>query len=211
MSHILLPEDLTRVVNRIPSSVKAAFQKETKFPKIIAGGFIRATVAREEISDLDIFVPTLGQAKDLAFAIQRGQQNPNRELKQTSTENAITIKGLPVVVQLIHKVPFHNWSDVIGGFDYTICKAAVIVTDHGNWGSAVDPRFYADLAARRLVYSRSSTPGGSLVRLLKFTRRGYSIDAENLAALMEAMHSAMNEDGNGIDAIDLIRKVPLSS
>ena len=56
-----------------------------------------------------------------------------------------------------------------------------------KWCSACDPRFYADLAAKRLVYrspERNEDAGGSMLRVLKFYQRGYRIPLDSLGAVI---------------------------
>lgn len=61
-------------------------------------------------------------------------------------------------------------------------------------------RFYPDLAAKRLTYcapKRIEEAGGSLLRVLKFYRRGYIIPLDSLAAVIARLTSPPGADSSG--------------
>ena len=91
---------------------------------------------------------------------------------------------------------------VVGHFDRKALAFTIAATEHGKpegggeWQGRIDPDFYADLAARRLVYTNppDHEPGGSLLRVLKYAARGYHIAPECLAQIVANLAQAPFED-----------------
>lgn len=186
--------DLAFVVSRIPKDIRELVQK---YPSLrVAGGFIRATIAREKVSDIDLFgadKATLEMAaKDLAL---------DRKGRTHETKNAITVLAYPrKPVQFITRWCFDSTERLLESFDYTIAQAAIgaeINPDNGKpfWFGLCSDEFYPDLAARRLVYTapqRNEDAGGSMMRLKKFLQRGYTIQAPSMAAVMARLVSGIS-------------------
>ena len=60
-----------------------------------------------------------------------------------------------------------------------------------------DPRFYEDLAAKRLRYTspqRNEDAGGSMLRVLKFYQRGYRIPLNCLGAVVSRLVKGIDFD-----------------
>ncbi len=180
------PMDVSYTVRRLPPAVRMMMEKQG--PKaIVAGGFLRACVANEEANDVDVFLPSKTLAKRLAEELAAGE-------KIISTENAYTVRGLQYPVQFIHRWTYADPAAALRAFDFTIARAAVW-SEPGpdgkpRWAGMCDPRFYVDLAAKRLVYcspKKHEAPGGSMLRVLKFYQRGYRIPLESLGACMARM------------------------
>ena len=175
----LLADDLHFIVSRLPRDVQAVVKKE---PLFVAGGFIRATIAGERVADIDILGPSKERldycAKSLAV---------DRHGRVHQTDNAYTVLAPPrIPVQFIHRWLFADAATLIQSFDFTIAQAVVWWEpkepegnrEYGVWCSLVGDRFYQDLAAKRLVYlcpARNEDAGGSLLRVRKFLKAGYSI------------------------------------
>jgi len=183
--------DLNFVCSRIPKDLRNLMMKE--YPMLmIGGGFIRATIAGEKPSDIDIFGPDKDTLKAAAMALAL-----KRSARLHESDNAFTILAPPrIPVQFIYRWVFGNPVDLITTFDFTICQAAIFLkpeADKDNldlirykWESVLADEFYADLAARRLVYThpdRNEDAGGSLMRVRKFLTRGYNIQAQSLAGV----------------------------
>lgn len=176
----LLPEDVRWCVRLLGSEVAEAVQENAL---IVAGGFIRAAIAREEPNDIDVFPCGEFQLSSLIDKIC-GHLHAGAEHRKSPirTNNAITFTCNRIPVQVVHRWRFDNPISCIESFDYTIARAA-IWWDKGNvnasgsgWKSVCDARFYQDLAAKRLVYAmptRDEEAGGSMLRLMKFYQRGY--------------------------------------
>ena len=183
--------DLSWCLRRAPKKVLELMRRQGK-NVVVAGGYIRARVANERPSDIDLFTPTPELAKALAkeFAGQA-------ELVETN--NAYTIPARGLTVQFIHRWSHPEPTDLLCSFDFTIACAAFWweaelwnstsgspPTDKGSWKSLCDERFYSDLAGKRLRYlapHRSEDAGGSLLRVLKFYDRGYRIPLDSLGAV----------------------------
>lgn len=135
------------------------------------------------------------------------------------TDNAITVLSPPrFPVQFITRWLFTDAEKLIQSFDFTVCQAAIWAEDRSVeafgeepksktiFRSAISEDFYHDLAARRLVYThplRDEDAGGSMLRVIKFIRKGYNIQALSLAGVMSRIMVAVNTDriehtvGNG--------------
>lgn len=174
--------DVQWTARRLPRDLKAMMKREG--PKVfVAGGYIRSCVANETVNDIDVFTATKEDAERLA-------QELAGDRKPYATDNAYTVTARRVSVQFIHRWSFKDPYFAMESFDFTIAKAALWWSDAKNdtgWRSACDERFYADLAAKRLVYTspvRNEDAGGSILRVLKFYQRGYRIPLDSMGAVI---------------------------
>lgn len=176
----LYEEDVRRVWSALPSQVRDAISHEGA---ILAGGFVRDTIAGVAPSDIDLFVRRI---EDVGTIRRRVAKLPGA-LACARTNNAITIKwadGPPV--QIVSRWTYPEPEMIIADFDFTISMAAIWADKYSSIDSVCHPRFYADLAAKRLVYTRPDRiedEGGSLLRAFSFSRRGYYIAPEDIAAV----------------------------
>lgn len=196
----LYPEDLNWCINRLPQFLRDTLKK-VSFPVVVAGGFVRDCIAREPVSDIDLFVPTKCDAETL-FKELGGEDEKHRTFK---TDNAFTLRRSDnkTPIQIIHRWTFSTPQSVMPSFDFTVAQAGFwwrrpdSETAKGVWDSLCSNRFYTDLAARRLVYTspkRIEEVGGSLLRVLKFYQRGYRIPLDSLAAVLARMSSGVDYD-----------------
>lgn len=174
--------DLNRVVRFLPLKIKSIMEQEFWRGKIfIAGGFIRDLVAGDKVNDIDLFVNNKAEA-ELLLSVLQGDK------KVISTENAFTIcERLPI--QIIHRWTFQKPEEVLLSFDFSVCSAAIYYGDDG-WKGICHERFYKDIASKRLIYlvpDREEAPGGSMIRILKFYKRGYNIPLNNLSKVVARM------------------------
>lgn len=177
----LSPTDVAFVVRRIPKDVRELL---TEHKLLIAGGFIRETIAGTEPKDIDLF----GGSKDFLGAVAAILAD-KREVKCHTTDNAITLLCPPrLPIQFITRWTFEQPEQLVESFDFTVCQAAIWWDrDLNQWASMASHGFYPDLAARRLVYThpnREEEAGGSMLRARKFLQRGYSIQADSLAGVI---------------------------
>ena len=184
----LLPAHLEACLNLVPDFVRDLL---VQWPGqlVLAGGFVRAVVAGEKPRDVDVFAPSGEVAQEAARQVSEGELADG---KLRASKNSITVPAGSLPVQLIYRWPFDEPEQVIERFDLTIAAAAVW-SDGSGWRSAVGPRFYKDLEARRLVYLspvREEDAGGSLLRVLKFYRRGYKISLGSLGRVVARLISA---------------------
>ena len=162
----------------------------------IAGGALRAIAAKEKIEDIDVFVCDTPSVYQLAAALTgvRWEDLCNNFAAHgiVETKHALTIRGKSgPAIQIIKHWTFPSSQAAIESFDFTICCAAVWfgAEESGNicWQSVCDIDFYSAVSEKRLNYrrpARDENAAGSLLRVLKFTQRGYRISAENLAAVV---------------------------
>ena len=199
----LLPEDLYWVVRglgkNLQEALKCAYTAEryggpTVRP-ILAGGCIRSRISGERPNDIDLIVASASMADDVARNIEPNTARHHR------TQNAITLPKQPITVQVIHRWTYTDPLVCMEEFDFTIAKAAVW-WDGICWRSAAHPRFYPDLAAKRLTYTapdRAEDAGGSMLRVLKFYQRGFRIPLDDLgkviARLMQGVGKRRWEGG----------------
>jgi hypothetical protein len=161
----------------------------------LAGGFVRATIAGEKVSDIDLF----GVSKDDLLRIAK-DLTLERKGRFFSTDNAITVLSPPrFAVQFITRWLFAVPEQLVTSFDFTVCQAAIwaeqldSTIENGEskkrykFHSLISDAFYPDLAARRLVYTfpvRDEDVGGSLLRVIKFVKKGYNVQAPTLAGVI---------------------------
>ena len=197
----LTDTDLNFVVRRLPKDVRTLLQSNAGL-LYVGGGFIRDTIAGIEPKDLDILgAPTRLKGAAAALHVMRG--NEGNKVIAHETDNAITIVCPPrLPVQFITRWTFANSRDALASFDFTVCQACIYF-DSGLdiFVGECSDLFYPDLAARRLTYTfpqREEEAGGSMMRAVKFLRRGWNIQPHSLAGVMSRV--AMKVDWERINA-----------
>lgn len=185
--------DLLQCVRRLPATVRDLLKARPDL--IVAGGYIRACVAGEKVSDIDIMCPS----KDAGGACALLLSKATGDARIYKTDNALTVKLRPVPAQFITRWTFDSPEAALASFDFTIACAAFWWDPKegpsGRWCSMVHDDFYPDLAAKRLVYLapvREEEAGGSMLRILKFYQRGYRIPLDSLGAVMARMFVAID-------------------
>ena len=222
----LTPADLLHCTRRLPPAVTSVL-KEFHGRLFLAGGFIRAVISGEEVADIDLIAATPEVASEAAERL-RVIQNlpsgpPDGPRRMHTSGNAYTVSGLGrVPVQIIHRWTYSQVELALAEFDFTIACAGIywdgISPDAGHWTSAAHSDYSADLAAKRLVYqapARAEDAGGSMLRVLKFVRRGYSIPLDSLGAVLARISRGVNpgtwmaQDEKGLAAVftGLLREV----
>lgn len=203
----LLHEDLRWALRRTPTCVLQLL-KAHPGRAFVGGGFLRACVAGEKASDVDIFAPSEPDARSYAVFLQSKAQGARLH----ETENAFTVHGggLPLSLQVIHRWAYDNAEALVSSFDFTIAMAAFWwegddaqgndsrYVPQPHWESLCDFRFYHDLAAKRLRYtapSREEDAGGSMLRVLKFYQRGYRIPLDSLGAVIARLSCGVRQYG----------------
>ena len=176
----LTPNDLRFVVSRIPKDVRKLM---IAHGITLGGGFIRETVAGNKPQDIDLFGKPGQDLKAVAALLALSRHGRMHE-----TDNALSVLAPPrMMVQFITRWRYNEPQDIIPDFDFTVCQAAIWAVPGPKWNSEISDAFYPDLAARRLVYTspqREEAAGGSLLRVRKFLKRGYDIQAPSLAAVI---------------------------
>lgn len=183
----LLFEDVKWCLTRLPKAL-LKMMKDEKEGIVLSGGFIRACIVGEKVSDIDLFSRTKESAELYArrYAGDKG--------RMISTCNAYTVvERSKAAVQFIHRWTYETPEMILPSFDFTIARAAIWF-DGVKWHGICDPRFYQDLASKRLVYCcpvRIEEAGGSLLRVLKFYQRGYRIPLDSFAKTIARLVSAV--------------------
>lgn len=189
--------DLAWALQRTPTKILTVL-KDHPNKAFIAGGFIRSCIAHEPINDIDIFAAS----KELALEIANGlAPDQDRAVKENGvlpnihvSDNAYTIPSIKPTAQVIHRWNFDSPTECIQSFDFTIARAA-FWWDGDKWQSEAAPSFYADLAAKRLIYcspKRIEEVGGSMLRVLKFYQRGYRIPLDSLSRVIARLTSELD-------------------
>lgn len=184
----LLPEDVHAVVSRLPKDLRTIAEKRGS-SIFIGGGFVRAVIAGETPSDIDIFGPSEEVMEETARDLKVARVEANERAEIGKTRNALTVMCPPrLPVQFIKRWLYDKPEDLLPQFDFTVAMAAVWYDkDIKEWKSLAHPRFYPDLANHRLTYSipvRHEDAGGSLLRVLKFLGRGYRISPESFGKVI---------------------------
>lgn len=184
------PQDLNFILSRTPKDIREMMKESRVY---LAGGFIRATIAGEKPSDIDLFGQDGGILDNLSVKLAL-----DRKGRRYVSDNAITVLAPPrFPVQFITRWLYSNHEDLVKSFDFTICQACIWWNaDTEKWGSLISDDFYPDLAARRLVYTypqREEAAGGSMMRVRKFLTRGYSIQAPSLAGVISRLVGAVRD------------------
>lgn len=190
--------DLYYAVSRLPRELKVLLEQPQWHGKVfIAGGYLRATIAREKINDVDLFTTD----NDHKNALLDNLSKIYKDCRVFSTKNASTICR-SVDIQLIHRWYFEKPEDVALSFDFTVCCAVLYLNaETKTWDSFVCDGFYEDLAAKRLVYrspQRNEDAGGSMLRVLKFYDKGYRIPLDSLGAVIARLTTGLNFDKSDI-------------
>ena len=182
-------DDLRRVVLHTPRDIQSIAKEHSLF---IAGGFIRSVICNEPPNDIDLFGSTADKLREVA-----GKLANSRGGRLHGTGNAYTVLSEGrTPVQFIHRWLYEQPESLLKEFDYTIACAVVWWnTQKEQWSSLCDSNYYADLAAKRLVYrrpNRKEDAGGSLLRARKFLSRGYHISAHNLGLVVARLCSGID-------------------
>lgn len=185
-------DDLKWCVNKLPRRLRD-LMKENPNKIAVGGGYIRDRIAGVKPNDIDLFVTERDDAIRFAAALA---SETDRVIK---TKNAVTVAGPTIPIQLIHRWTYEHPSEIAESFDFTIAMG--VIWYGGAWRSSMHPDFYADLAARRLIYTspdRNEDAGGSILRVLKFYQRGYRIPLQSLGAVVARLAQGVDNIG-GMD------------
>lgn len=196
--------DLKKAIRMIPEDLVGIMCSEMWRNKIyIGGGFLRAVVANETVSDIDIFVQSKQEAELLARKLLK------RDSLYTS-DNAYTIRR-KTPLQFIHRWVFKKPEDVALSFDFTVCCGVIFQDEKGQWDSFCDERFYKDIAAKRLIYrfpERNEDAGGSMIRVLKYYQKGYRIPLHSLGNVIARLIKGIDiEKTGGLEDEERVGKI----
>ena len=155
------------------------------FNAIIAGGAVRATFAREFVSDYDIFLRTFDDFTGFNMRLRADDHKSAFE-----TDNTISYVIKDKKFQVIKGFMFADYDPndnanfakaIIDNFDFTVCMAAY---DYFTGWFELNPLFLEHLAAKSLVYNiQGKYPLASLFRLRKYLKKGYTISGTEIIKL----------------------------
>lgn len=174
-------EDVRNVVAKIPESVARLLMTEGDRLRI-AGGWVRAIIAREPPHDIDLFASSAEVADRAVKALAP------EGVKVMVTQFARSFICDRRIVQVIDWAYSPSAGDTILAFDFTIAAAAVWYTPgRSEWTGLCARTYYEDLAAKRLRLQLDRglrtevEEGGTLLRMLKYGLRGYAADTATIA------------------------------
>jgi hypothetical protein len=180
--------DLERALKILPNYVQSTM---VTHGTVVAGGFLRCVVTKEHVKDIDLFSTSPEKALESARYLCDVNLDPTRIARYSeisTSKNAYSIKNVGgFFVQFVHRWSYPDPEKLLKSFDFTIAKAAMWYDTSIGWTSLVDENFYPDVAARRLNYSfpdRKEDASGSLLRVLKFIKKGYNIPNDSLAGVV---------------------------
>lgn len=178
--------DLRQIITRLPRDVVDLLKTDPRL--FVAGGFIRSVIAGETVNDVDVWGPD-ATTLDVAARLLNEKRKDARLHK---TDNAITVLSQGrIPVQFITRWGFIFLEEAVKSFDFTVCAAAVRFNQRTSlWESSCHESFYPDLAAKRLTYcfpQRVEDCGGSMLRVIKYVRRGYNIQVLSLAGVVSRL------------------------
>lgn len=191
-------------VKRLPKTLAKTLSTRGDYDKfVVAGGFLRSTIAKEPVSDIDIFTDTKDRAESLANELTPKSQ-------PYCTDNAVSVTLDGKLIQIIYRWPFPHAEAVVKHFDFTVCQAALYFTASG-WASLRGDEFYEDLAAKRLVYTypdnASAEPGGSMLRMLKYRAKGYHPTLGTIAGIVGRIAERCTSSAFEIGVLAQLREV----
>jgi len=199
----LSKRDVYWVLRRAPKCVVQLMESDKR--AMLAGGFIRACVANEEPQDVDLFAPDA----DTAGLYARLLAGDKGTVWTSANAHTVRRPDAALPIQVIHRWAYSTAEELAESFDFTVAKSVVwcgsgrdAATHRAEWMSTAHPDFYADLAARRLVYTspkRNEDAGGSLLRVLKFYQRGYRIPLDSMGAVVARLVGSVKD----IDLVEL--------
>jgi len=173
-----LPEDVQRVLKRFPGQL------------IVAGGFVRDFLTEAKPKDVDLFATSEAV---MERAIEDFDMNAVEYGFHTPTKNTVSFcsPGNPTV-QFIKRSYYPTVEELIESFDFTICQSAIYW--NGEWVGICMPGFWEDVCDRVMHYTapqREEDPGASLLRMVRFARRGYEIPEKDIAKVVGRFHGIL--------------------
>lgn len=200
-------DDLRHVLRAMPKDARTLMIDLGKMERariFLAGGAIRAIIAGEPVQDWDFLGATKNAVSEFIGTMKARRSGVPARIHHTRNAETLLTLG-HTTVQGITRWCYADPLNLLAEFDFTIAKAVIWYDKGIGWRSECDDRFYSDLAAKRLTYAnpmREEDAGGSMLRVLKFVRRGYSISPEDLAKVMGRMHAAY-EPRTGMTAAEV--------
>lgn len=184
-----LENEKTKLVELLPEYLRKEFTEES----YIAGGCIRSVYRDLPISDIDIFVETLGmkialesyfKRLDGLSTLKRGSQTIKigsyKGNKLVVTDNAITIGKFQIVLRDVGQA-----SEVLQRFDF---RHNMYYIKNNKFYNEVE-LYYLELDQLRYNDNRARDIVGTIMRIPKFIKKGFSINHKELAKILLKLHN----------------------
>lgn len=164
-----------KLLSKIPTKVVKAAKANNVW---LAGGALTSLFTDSKINDYDLY---FRNKYDCANFIQGIGSCAVLQL----TKKSVTLSIGNFVLQCIWFNYFDSPDDIFNSFDFTINMAAY---DFSADEFVIDPRFFTDLAIRKLVINPGTAyPINTLLRVSKYENKGYTIDPVELLKLSVAI------------------------
>lgn len=153
----------------------------------IAGGALRSRIANDGQSDYDCYFKS---SKDLDYA--KILIINDLDLKATiaiDDEYLLSMNSKIGKIDLVKKY-YYCPKDCLNDFDLTVCCLAL---DHAGNVYWLD-RSLQDIKDKKLVLHNPSTPKSTMLRLVKYGGKGYTMDIENSAKLAKMIKEETDDD-----------------
>ncbi|MFC6414241.1 hypothetical protein [Massilia varians] len=167
------PKELSKITNAAENFLPAG--------AFIAGGALTSAFTNTEIKDVDLYFKTKA-----AFIEAIEQAYDEGLWCLAATDRAVTFANGESIVQLMHFDYFPTADAVFDAFDFTVCMAAYDIDEK----TFVFHDDFLKHAAQRFLRFHSGTryPFGSLLRVLKYQQRGYTIGKGDLLRIALCCH-----------------------
>lgn len=157
----------------------------------VAGGVIRSTYEGGVPADIDVF--TTDNSVETAIKHELClRKHVTKKRGIYTTDHALTLQQYSPAIQLISRWHFRSPVKVSEAFDFTCCTAVMWVRPNGDWAGIADVNFEDDIGKRLLRWTnpKDAEIGGTLLRVLKYSRKGYNIIPEEFAKILAAYNKA---------------------
>lgn len=147
---------------------------------MICGGAILSVFTETKINDYDIYFRTFSDA----YSMIKDLEKISYLAKVFTTENAVTFKSKELTIQIIcgENLFGNSPMDLIDKFDFSVCMGAY---DFNTDLFTVDKNFFTSIANHKLIFNvKVDYPICSMIRLLKYQEKGYSIEGTELMKLI---------------------------
>jgi hypothetical protein len=154
-------------------NILAAASHFTPPGAFIAGGALTSSFTGNDIKDVDIYFKS---KEDFIAAVEQAYDEGMWCV--AATDRAVTFTCYNNIIRLMHFDFFKTAEEIFDAFDFTVCMAAYDL-------DTKEFIFHEDFlkhAAQRFLRFHSGTryPYGSLMRVVKYQQRGYTIGKSDL-------------------------------
>lgn len=179
-----LEDKKDQFINILPPELQTDFRKES----YIAGGSIYSVYRNEQVNDIDFFIETadlkmrlltyfknLNNLKVKWYGGKATRIGTYKGYKLIITDNAISIGDYQIVMK-----DYGKPEEVVGKFDF---KHNMNYVKDGKFVS-IEDEFYLDLDEIRFNDERARDIVSTIMRTLKFQRKGWKVPPKELAKML---------------------------